>query len=114
MLSSRLDKAAGPAVALNDRQRALSESIGRRLADGQFTLHASRCICGVECNDVLVGNVDRYGLPMRSVVCLECGTVRTDPYLDEPGLQTFYRDYYQDLYDRAPDPAVYFETQKAY
>jgi SAM-dependent methyltransferase len=114
MLSSRLEQAAGPAVALNDRQRALSESIRHRLANAQFTLRTSPCICGVQSNDVLVGNVDRYGLPMRSVVCLECGTVRADPYLDEAGLQTFYRDYYQDLYDRAPDPAAYFESQKVY
>lgn len=114
VLSSRLEPAAGPAVALNDQQRALSEKFRRHLANSEFALRTSPCICGAECNDALVGRVDRYGLPMRSVVCLECGTVRTDPYLDEPGLQIFYREYYQDLYDRAADPEAYFETQKAY
>ncbi len=114
MLSNRLEQAAGPAVALNERQRKLSESMRRSLAHGQFGLRTSPCICGAQSNDVLVGNVDRYGLPMRSVVCLACGTVRADPYLDEPGLHTFYGDYYQDLYDRAPDPTAYFHAQKGY
>ena len=114
MLSSRLEQTAGPAIALNERQQALAQNIRRRLADEEFALHPSPCICGEESNDALVGNVDRYGLPMRSVVCLHCGTLRIDPYLDEPSLQTFYRHYYQDLYDRAPDPVAYFEAQKAY
>jgi len=40
--------------------------------------------------------------------------VRADPYLDDDGLRTFYSNYYQELYARAPDPAAYFEGQADY
>jgi SAM-dependent methyltransferase len=51
---------------------------------------------------------------MQTVLCLGCGTLRSNPYFEESSLRRFYGDYYQDLYARAPEPGAYFETQRRY
>jgi SAM-dependent methyltransferase len=62
----------------------------------------------------VLAEIDRYGLPLRTVLCMECGTLRADPYLDESALSDFYNHLYQELYDRSSDPAAYFEKQRHY
>jgi SAM-dependent methyltransferase len=74
----------------------------------------SPCPCGQPPNDVVVAEVDRYHLPLTNVVCMGCGTVRIDPYLDPASLADFYRTLYQDMYARADNPVEYFDRQRAY
>lgn len=85
-----------------------------RLERGEYRLVHQSCPCSAEHSSILVSEIDRYGLPLRSVLCLACGTVRIDPYLDSTSLESFYRELYQDLYGRAVEPASYFERQQAY
>ena len=114
VLSSRMALRAGPAVAMMQTQRALAEEVGRRLEAGSLRRVTAACVCGVPADNTVVANVDRYGLDLRTVLCGACGTLRADPYFDEPSLRAFYRDYYQDLYARATDPEAYFDAQKNY
>ncbi|ODT97186.1 MAG: hypothetical protein ABS79_07635 [Planctomycetes bacterium SCN 63-9] len=49
-------------------------------------------------DDLLVAEVDRYGLPLRTVISRGTGLMRSDPYYDPEYIETFYRDHYRDLY----------------
>lgn len=90
------------------------EVVSARLRDGGYRLELSACPCGGLSDDVLLAEVDRYGLPLRTVLCKSCGTLRTDPYPDDDSLADFYTNAYQELYARADDRAAYFEKQGRY
>jgi SAM-dependent methyltransferase len=88
-----------------------------RLESGQYILRNSNCPCGVsreKNKDIVISEIDRYGLPLNSVICIKCGTVRIDPYLDAKSLNDFYSNLYQKMYGRATDVESYFQRQKSY
>jgi SAM-dependent methyltransferase len=95
------------------QQRAMQQFVDR-VRDGSYEFTSTPCPCGQKASDVVIAEVDRYRLPLTSVLCMGCATVRMDPYLDPPSLDHFYRFVYQDLYARSPDPDEYFERQKVY
>lgn len=109
---------AGAAVSLTARQKILAQEVSALLRSGELTTVNDFCICtnspDTLSNETVIAQVDRYGLDLQSVVCGSCGTVRANPYLNEASLNRFYSTYYQDLYDRASDPDVYFDAQKKY
>ncbi|MBS1736033.1 MAG: class I SAM-dependent methyltransferase [Bacteroidetes bacterium] len=49
-------------------------------------------------DDVLIGEIDRYGLPLRTVINKKTGLVRSDPYYADEWLSRFYKNYYRSLY----------------
>ena len=98
---------------LSDSQREMVEAFQDRLETGKYRLVDERCPCGAD-DDVLIAEIDRYGLPLASVVCAECGAVRTNPYLDDASLDAFYREIYQAMYARAPQLDAYFANQFTY
>jgi hypothetical protein len=74
--------------------------VRRKILNG-FTLKANNCPCG-EGNrdkDIVISEIDRYGLPLQTVLCVKCGTLRIDTYLDDKSLSEFYTDYYQQMYE---------------
>ena len=105
---------AGAAVSVTPQQKLLAAEVGELLEGGKLALVGTPCICGLPGDDKAIAQVDRYGLPLQTLVCLACGTVRANPYFDDPSLKRFYEDYYQDSYARAPVPQAYFETQRTY
>ena len=115
LLSSRFEFNSPPVPAKTSAtQRQMLAEFKLRLERGEYRLVHEPCPCGGERESILVSEVDRYGLPLRSVLCLFCGTVRIDPYLDTVSLESFYRELYQDLYGRALEPEAYFDRQRAY
>ena len=114
LLSRRLSVHGGPAIGLSAGQASLRQRLLDHMRDGSLGMTSAPCPCGAQSRDQPVAEIDRYGIPLRSVLCMACGTLRFDPYLDEASLQRFYREYYQELYDRSADPQTYFEKQKEY
>jgi SAM-dependent methyltransferase len=115
LLSERFEfKPAEPPANSSAKQRQMLGEFKRRLESGAYKLVHETCPCGGETESVLISEVDRYGLPVRSVLCLACGTVRINPYLDTPSLENFYSELYQELYGRALEPVPYFDRQRAY
>lgn len=89
-------------------------SVRRKLTNGEYRLRSYSCPCGAALNDVVIAEVDRYGLPLTTVVCSACGSLRLEPYLDEASLEDFYLNQYQQMYARAQDMGVYLANQYAY
>jgi SAM-dependent methyltransferase len=103
LLSSRLARSSAgqPSLSLSETQLQRLAEFRARLDRGDYRLINQSCICGLDvADDVCIAQIDRYGLPLTSVLCLACGTVRIDPYLDEPSLSHFYAHLYQELYGR--------------
>jgi len=53
-----------------------------------------------------VGNKDRDGKPLRSVMCEDCGLVFSDPRPSSAQIDTFYRDDYRLAYKHAWQPKL--------
>jgi SAM-dependent methyltransferase len=114
LLSARFNRQAGSAARLAQEQQTITATISVKLTDGGYRMLADPCPCGKAGTDVLLSEVDRYGLPLDTVLCSACGTLRIDPYLDDAGLADFYTHYYQQMYARADDRGGYFAKQQAY
>ena len=54
-------------------------------------------IFGAE-REIVVAETDRFGIPLRTVLGLETGLMRSDPYYSEAYLAQFYNQRYRDLY----------------
>ena len=48
--------------------------------------------------EVVVAEVERYGIPLRTVLGTRSGLMRSDPYYDSAYLSRFYREHYRNLY----------------
>lgn len=113
VLSERFLNAA-MAQTLSPLQAERMIEVKARLADGRYRLISEPCPCNQPAEHHLLAKIDRYGLPLDSVLCMNCGTVRTDPFLDAASLNHFYREMYQELYGRTVNIPKYFIRQKAY
>lgn len=98
-----------------DEQLRYIRKVKEKILNG-FKLVRNDCPCG-EGNreiDIVISEIDRYGLPLHTVICSSCGTLRIDPYLDNDSLSEFYTDYYQQMYGRSVKVDSYFAKQKNY
>lgn len=115
MLSARFNRKVGPAVRMGRVQLAIKQTVAAKLTNGSYRMLSDSCpCCDTVGTDVLLASVDRYGLPMDTVLCSSCGTLRADPYPDDAGLADFYTHHYQQMYARSNDLPAYFSKQQGY
>jgi SAM-dependent methyltransferase len=114
LISDRFRHSGKSAHLPHASQREAMQLFLDRMRSGRYKMVFDQCPCGATPEDVVIAEVDRYGLPLTSVLCLPCGTVRLDPYLDANSLDDFYRNIYQNLYGRSINPEEYFDRQRAY
>ena len=73
----RFSYCPSPSINLNEKQ-AQSISIYSDLLDsGFFTFTPNPCLCRNK-QDVLIGQRDRYGFPLKTVLCRNCCLMRSD------------------------------------
>jgi SAM-dependent methyltransferase len=89
-------------IALTSIQKEMVDSINKKIQGGFYQLKENGCICGRQ-NDILLGEIDRYGLEINTVICENCGLVRSDPYYTESTLDQFYKKEYRLLYSGAKE-----------
>ncbi|MBI4765600.1 MAG: methyltransferase domain-containing protein [Deltaproteobacteria bacterium] len=79
-----------------DRAKA-RETILNSILPGAKMIPVS-CLCGNSGNsDKVLANIDRWGLPARSVLCSHCGLIRVDPRWDDGTYARIYREYFWPL-----------------
>ena len=89
-----------PQGELNELQLREIHEFKERLQTGIYREMVVDVCCLCECTDaILVAAKDRYGLPVKTVVCTRCGLVRTLNPLDEESFSRFYADQYRNLYE---------------
>lgn len=86
------------AVPLNVGQREALRRFMERIKSGEYTETPYPCLCGSK-DDVVVACKDRYGIPLRTVLCTGCGLMRSDPYLSPVSLVSFYQNDYRSIYE---------------
>jgi 2-polyprenyl-3-methyl-5-hydroxy-6-metoxy-1,4-benzoquinol methylase len=110
-LSKRFHYPKKAILKLNEIQLDAKKEYERALKKGDFLLRKTLCYCG-NTNDIILANVDRYGLWVRTVLCQTCGLVRTDPQLTPSSLELFYKNIYRRLYSGSPIPIEQFFTNQ--
>ena len=96
-LSSRFRYPQKPILRLNKIQRKNLNEFEKAIRDEELEFVAVDCRCG-QSKDLVLSQVDRYGLWVRTVLCQNCGLVRTNPRLNSESLPTFYKRFYRPLY----------------
>lgn len=96
-LSPRLSDRSTPALPLNDAQRAVRQRILDALTSGRYAQEDVDCFCG-EQEGIVIAEVDRYALPVRTVLCTRCGLMRTTPRMTAEATAAFYANDYRALY----------------
>ena len=116
LVSDRFSLSAEQEVPQLSRKQLEYRNRVRRELSTAFKLVPNQCPClnGSGNSDVIISEKDRYELPLQSVLCLQCGTIRIDPYLDPQSLSDFYKEYYQQMYGRDVEMNDYFARQKQY
>lgn len=84
-------------IRLAKRQKAVRDVLIGKLSQGIYRLEEVKCLCGMM-DDLIISETDRYGLPLKTVICRGCGLLRSNPRLDKNSLTEFYINEYRDLY----------------
>lgn len=86
-------------VSLNETQKYAKEAIEKLIEDGVYEFESVPCICGSSVDEeLLCAIVDRYGLRHHTVICQNCGLIRTNPRLTQTSYKHFYENWYRQLY----------------
>ena len=89
-----------PVLSLNEIQIKEKNIYLSRLENGVYHENVvESCACCGSNKAFLIGEKDRYGLPVKTGVCVECGLIFTLNPLDETSNKRFYMDQYRNLYE---------------
>lgn len=91
------------AMALTGAQRESLQRFMTRVKNREYDNTPHPCLCG-EADDVLIACKDRYGIPLRTLLCKGCGLMRSDPYLSPDALVKFYQHEYRGIYEASVFP----------
>lgn len=94
-------------MKLTKSQIEMRESFLSKFKSGEYKTIPNPCICG-KSDDVVIHNKDRYGIDLRTVLCKNCGLVRSDPYYDKETLNQYYSNEYRALYTESSKPSEEF------
>jgi 2-polyprenyl-3-methyl-5-hydroxy-6-metoxy-1,4-benzoquinol methylase len=111
LLSKRFQYPRKPIGKLNSLQLRIKELFERDLDTGELIFNFVPCYCGKD-NSSVLATTDRYGFWVRTVICHNCGLIRTNPQLTHESSQKFYEKYYRSLYtgSKIPD-SEFFDNQ---
>lgn len=97
-LNARLQYSQTLTLALNEKQIAVRDQILDRYLSGEIETESVPCYCGDDGGQEIALK-DRYGFPIRTVLCMRCGLLRTSPRMKLSSARRFYAESYRVLYD---------------
>ncbi|MFX1570564.1 MAG: class I SAM-dependent methyltransferase [Promethearchaeota archaeon] len=95
-LSLRYKNDGKSQVKLNYRQKQTVNKIKADLKNGILKWEYNKCLCTID-NDLTLGLKDRRGLQYRTVICKNCGLIRSNPRISSDSMDIFYDYYYRNL-----------------
>jgi SAM-dependent methyltransferase len=99
-LNARLGYSSEPAISLNEVQSDARRTLLEKYQSGEIQTQDVPCYCG-DTGGQEIALKDRYGFPVRTVLCMRCGLLRTSPRMTPASAERFYKEYYRTLYDGA-------------
>lgn len=98
------------AVELTAAQAEHIRKFNDAVNGGRIAFELTPCLCGGERFD-LVASVDRFAFLQKTVICIACGLIQSNPRMTEQAYQDFYKS---DLYRKAYDGDDFSEVYAAY
>jgi len=86
-------------VPMTTRGEESRRAVLAKVASGQYASEQVACLCGSN-HEQMVCSVDRYRITNRTVLCVDCGLVRTSPRWNQAAYSDFYANYYRSIYER--------------
>ncbi|MDF2529173.1 MAG: ubiG 4 [Gammaproteobacteria bacterium] len=99
-------------LRLAPKQRQARKLICNKIKKKVYKLEKTNCPSCASCKNCLLAEKDMYGLPVRTVLCVDCDFVYTNPRLDSLALQQFYEIDYKSLDRDISDISEYFSQEK--
>ena len=96
-LSSRLEYSRSNEIPLKPEQLVARDQLLARLESGEYETEETPCICRGY-RDIVIAEKDRYGLPVRTLLCRNCGLLRSSPRMTMETAAKFYQSEYRALY----------------
>ncbi|MBN1526093.1 MAG: class I SAM-dependent methyltransferase [Candidatus Omnitrophica bacterium] len=98
--------AAKPVGPTTDDQLRLIGKFNEDITNNRVAFEEAPCLCG--CRDfVLIASIDRYAILQQTVMCTDCGLIRSNPRMTEAQTRDFYSS---DLYRRCYEGYDYLEA----
>ena len=111
LLGERYDKVGPGIISLRDEQIHLRDALTEKIRTGIFQLENHGCLCNAHAGlDLQLATVDRYGMPNRVVVCMNCGLLRANPRMNEEAYADFYREIFGRLYGGRSIPSERYDV----
>lgn len=101
LLSDRYKDDGIATPGLSDIQKKYIEIYRNKCETGEYKMRDRECECG-QSDLEIIAQKDRYGLPVTTVICRNCGLIMTSPCLDDASNNAFYDNEYHYIY-RAED-----------
>jgi len=84
---------------LNQVQLNARNKLNERIQNKKIIFEDVSCLCGSNEYDV-ISSIDRYGLEQQTVICKDCGLIRSNPRYIQEEYKLFYEtDEYRLLYE---------------
>jgi len=99
IISNRYLNDGKPLLVLTEEQKKEWAIFQSKLKNGDFKLiPIAECFFCHSSDGYLVAEKDRYGNPISTLVCSECGIIRSLDQLDEASTALFYQQHYRRAY----------------
>jgi SAM-dependent methyltransferase len=107
MLNQRYASDGKPVIKLSNTQSHAKEIYLSCLKE-KYHLDDVLCECRSD-NFNILSEKDRYGLPVRIVICKNCGLIYQTPRMNYAAAEDFYRYLYRDLYETSTIQGLFEE-----
>ena len=104
LLSDRYKNDGIATIDLSDIQRKYIDIFRKKCKTGEYKFRKRECECGNGDFEV-IAEKDRYGLPVTTVICRNCGLIMTNPCLDDASNSAFYDNEYHYIYRAEENPS---------
>lgn len=99
LLSFRYQDDGVATLPLTPLQKRFVRQVVEKLRSGQYPLESVPCaVCGGHDFEQLAAK-DRYGIPLSTQICKNCGLVQTNPRMTQAAYNEFYNCEYRPLYE---------------
>ena len=114
LISARFELRERSYLPLNPVQESARSEVLAKMRDGRYAFATRPCqLCGAR-DFILLAERDRYSLPVRTMLCRNCGLLMTNPVMREADYADFYQHHYTALYEGFQFPVdEFFDNQMA-
>ena len=106
MLGSRYAFDGQTVINLSKSQVNSKEELLQNITVGKYRREEIKCECDSNSFELL-SEKDRYGIPVKTVICKKCGLIRQNPRLNAESLSDFYAKLYRGLYESSSVSALF-------